>query len=275
MGLKYMDFAGNKGSINQEGIPPLDDYAIDVNNLSMADQTVDYTDLIKDDVFIGSTPYETINECLHNQFNDYINLEDSNNYVDIFYDQLHASYEFIHSDDEEEHPMEKIEALDILHERFLNDIHDLFISRLSITIADLEDVVVSSIDKDEIEFIIRRLYEFFILGARNNFKVVIAMDIQKRMNINTSDDELYFRELENQLMNYSPLIKVVDPIQFLKYRGDEEITELYETGKVVGNFLRKYTPKLYQNDEYKVELINYITTIEQFKEDMNNGGSAT
>lgn len=272
-----MDFIENKSIINQEGgnPPPLDDYAVSIDDLSLADQAIDYSDLIQEDVFIGSIPYDAIEEYLDNQFDDYINLEDSKNYVDIFYDQLHASYETIHSDDEEEHPQEKIEALDMLHEKFLNKINDLFKSRLSITIADLEDVVVSSVDRDEMEFIIRRLYEFFILGARNNFKVVIAMDIQKRMNINTADDELYFRELENQLTNYSPLIKVVDPMQFLKYRGDEEITELYETGKVVGNFLRKYTPKLYQNDEYKVELVNYITTIEQFKEDMNGGGSTT
>ena len=61
-------------------------------------------------------------------------------------------------------------------------------------------------------------------------------------------------------------------MEFLKYRGDQEIIQFFENGKVVGNFLRKYTPKLYQNEEFEVELINYITMVQQSKEEVFNNG---
>jgi hypothetical protein len=40
--------------------------------------------------------------------------------------------------------------------------------------------------------------------------------------------------------------------------GGNEVLELYEASKVVGNFLKKYSPKLYANEEFKMELVSYI-----------------
>jgi hypothetical protein len=35
---------------------------------------------------------------------------------------------------------------------------------------------------------------------------------------------------------------------------------MYREGKVVGNFLLKYSPKLYQNELFQIELVNHITS---------------
>lgn len=262
-------------NINQEGINPLDGMAVDVQDLSYADQPTDYSEMVEEDIFLGDTPYDVIIEGITNQFNDYINISDPTNYVDIFYNQLNASYESINSDEEEDHPIEKIEALDRIYEKFLNEINDLFKLRLTLVIIDLDDGEISSSDKDELEFIIRRLYEFFILDARNNFKVAISSDILHKANNFMSDSDVeYFKKINTLLdTNYTPLIRGMSPKEFIEYQGDNEIIDLFEDGKVSGNFLRKYSPKLYQNEEFRVELINYITMIQQFKDDVLSGES--
>ena len=67
---------------------------------------------------------------------------------------------------------------------------------------------------------------------------------------------------------YTPLLTMT-PTEFLKYRGDDDITDLFENGVVSGNFLIKYSPKLYANDEFQVELINHIVMIQTMEEDNN------
>lgn len=249
-----------------ENLPPPDD---PLNDQSNADQTIDFSELIAQEAFIGEMSLDTIIEGIQAQFSDYINLEDKTNYVDIFYDQLHASYEAIASDDADGDENEYREVLDGIQQSFLNAMADLFKLRLTLTIIPLED---DDPDNDgEIEFIIRRLYEFFILDARKNFKIVIARDINHRIKSKIDDDKEYYNVVNELLQLYTPLVTGVTPEQFLQYRGAEDITGFFNDGKVVGNFLRKYTPKLYQNDEFQCELITYITMTEQFKEDIVNG----
>ena len=129
-----------------------------------------------------------------------------------------------------------------------------------------------SLDYDDLEFIIRRLYEFFILGAKNNFKVVIATDINARFKDVTEDDNAYFKQLQELMLLYSPLLTSIKPTEFLKIRGDMEIAELFDNGQVVGNFLRKYSPKFYQNEEFQVEVINYVTMTGQLGKELADGG---
>lgn len=235
--------------------------------LSTADTPITYSDNIRETAFIGDTPFEAIIEGIETQFNDYISMEDKTNYVDLFYDQLHASYEAATSDTETFQDEIK-EILDDINQKFIDKMVELFKNRLTLSITDIES---ESINLDELEYIFRHLYEFFILGARNNFKVAIANDV--KINIgNITDPKEYFKTLRNMIKNYSPLITTFGPMEFLKYRGDSDIIDLFEDGKVVGNFLRKYSPKLYQNEEFEVELINDITMIQQIKQEVFNNG---
>lgn len=226
----------------------------------------DYADLIRNQAFIGEYPIDAIKEGITDQFDDYINIEDHTNYLDVFYTQMHTSRNAVSLDDGEEHPTEITEALDGIQEEFINFMADMFRDRFTITIADIEEGSMHSPDN---EFILRRLYEFFILGAKNNFKAVIAADILPKVQ-NIQDDREYFRRVQELVDLNSPLITSVGPMDFLKLRNDVEIIEMFENGKIAGNFLRKYSPKFYQNEEFLVEVINHITMIQQFKTDLVN-----
>lgn len=244
---------------NQQGTLPVDD------PINESESTIQYTHLIEEHAFLGIYPFAVILEGIQKQFEDYINMDDTTNYVDIFFTQLRDSYHAVESNDSEEHPMEIREVLDRLYKQFITTISDLFNIRLTITMMHVEE---ENIDDSDLEFIIRRLYEFFILSAKNNFKVVITTDVMSIIKDIGDDDKEYFKTLQGAMDRYSPLLTTITPTQFLQYRGDQEVYELFESGIVTGNFLRKYTPKLYQNDEFQVELINYITMVHQFKKDV-------
>ncbi len=70
------------------------------------------------------------------------------------------------------------------------------------------------------------------------------------------------------LSNYTPIITVMGPQEFLRNCNDsDKVINLIESGRVTGNFMRKYSPRLYQNEEFECEIIAYITSvIELYKE---------
>ena len=80
---------------------------------SYADQAMDYNDLIKESVFKGETPFQVIIEGLTEQFDDYINVEDRTNYVDVFFNQYHDSVNAILTEDADDHPEERKEIINI------------------------------------------------------------------------------------------------------------------------------------------------------------------
>lgn len=250
---------GDNKNKNQQGDFPVDD------PISESESTIQYTHLIEENVFIGIYPFTVILEGIQKQFEDYINMEDTTNYVDVFFNQLRNSYNAIEFDDGEEHPVEKREVLDKIYGQFVSTINNLFNVRVAINMMHVEE---ENIFDPDLEFIIRRLYEFFILGAKDNFKVVITTDVIPILKGIGDDDNHFFRTLQGALDRYSPLLTTVTPMQFIKYRGDQEIYDLFESGRVTGNFLRKYTPKLYQNEDFQVDLVNYITMVHQFKQDV-------
>lgn len=221
-------------------------------------QITDFSQLINEHAFLGEYPAQTIFEGIQTQFEDYINISDKTNYVDIFFNQMDISLEattLVY----EEHPKETKDVLLALYHQFVDHLRNLFETRLTITIPELVSDTVCS---EDLEYIIRRLYEFFILDARNNFKVVISKDLNKQLDKGAND---YFQQIQELINNtYSPLITSITPAEFLRYRGDTEIINLFENSQVVGNFLRKYSPKLYQNEEFSIELVNYITSVKEF-----------
>jgi len=248
---------------DQQGINPADSSQ---NDISDDGSYSNYLEQIKERAFLG-VPIETLFEDITTQFEDYINLENSTNLVDVFYNQLDLSYDKVINDASEIYPNEIKEYLDSIHQRFVDMMRNLFKSRLTIAITDLEGEMIN---REDLEYIIRRLYEFFIIGAKTNFKVVIAKDISSNIDSLKGEEEEYFKTLQGLIDNYSPLITTITPTQFLQYRGDQEIFDLFENGRVTGNFLRKYSPKIYQNEEYVVDLINYITMTDRFKKSMED-----
>jgi hypothetical protein len=226
------------------------------------DKPVDRSDIIQDRAFRGEYSYDTIIEGITNQMSDYMNLEDDTDYVSEFYNQFYDSYDFILNDDQEEYKDDAIEYIFGLKDKFTDFIRIIMEKRLNISIDE------DKVDAVDMEWTIRHLYEFFIIGARENFKTCISKDVIERIsNDDELDDKEYFQTIDSLMDLYTPLLQMT-PTEFLKYRGDEEVIKLFDTGMVSGNFLRKYSPKLYANEEFKVELINHITMIEQFKDEV-------
>ena len=232
-----------------------------VDDPSEADTVYDYYRIIEKEVFLGDVTYDTIKEKINDQFNEYIILEDKTDYVDIFYDQMNKSLEAIRNNDEEEHPQEKLEALNNINDEFEYMMIELFEKILTVHIRE---------DEIDLERILRIAYRFFILNAKNNFKVVISKDILHKLD-NSLDDKSYNDQIHTLLEEYSPLITCMHADKFIEYTKDEEMKDIFDDMMITGNFLRKYSCKLYQNEEFEVELISYITLLNSFKEEVING----
>lgn len=235
----------------------------------------DYSDLIQVEAFVGEVPFETIKESIKTQFEDYINLEDTTNYLDIFYEQMKKSYELLEDDPSEYRKTEVKEVLTRIKEEFLDFMCEQFETRLDLTISDIDNEI-SNIDN--LEWSIRKIYEYFILNAKNNFKVVIAKDvinrIQEMIDTGLTSADEYFNMITGIIeTNYTPLITTITPTDFLKFSSEKDISDMFENGFITGNFLRKYSPKFYRNEEFQVELINYVTMVISFKKELTKDGN--
>ena len=87
------------------------------------DGYIDYGLMVAESVFLGDMPFVEIINGIKEQFEDYINIEDKTNYVDIFYTQLQESINAT-NDDEEDHPIEINEVLDNMKDTFVNIMKD-------------------------------------------------------------------------------------------------------------------------------------------------------
>lgn len=234
--------------------PKYDDFGYD-----MTEEVHDLSDLLEQSAYVGEYPFDSILEAIEEQFDDYINIEDTTNYVDIFYNQWNDSVRIA-----EEGPDDTNEIMNVLNqikEQFVSKLSQWFEETLTITIMAVDD---ETTEEDEVEIVLRQIYEFFILGARNNFMEVISVDLNGRLPV-VMDDVQHYRLIDELLTEYSPLIRCMTPTKFIQLTGQTQITELYEEGQIAGNFLRKYTCKLYQNEEFKVQLVSQITSIQDLK----------
>jgi len=218
------------------------------------DYLLGFQDVMYERCFVGKVPFKTILESLENQFNDYINLDDKTNYVDIFYSQLEASYKYIEDDigtDVEDYK----NILDRIRQEFYDFISQQFQQRLLVTISELDN---DAIDKDKADYIIRKIYKYFILDARQNFFKFITTDILSKVKTVRLDDDNFQQLVETLLAEYSPMIRPVGPLEFLRSTNGEDIAELLENNEISGNYLKKYSCKLYRNEDFEVEIINEI-----------------
>ncbi|MDE7345558.1 MAG: hypothetical protein K2N48_02320, partial [Muribaculaceae bacterium] len=197
---------------------------------------------------------------------DYIAMEDSIDYVDIFYTQLQESRNIVKTDEDENNHQELLEVLDRIEIGFVDMMAELFKVKLMLTIQEIDS---EDRDYNEIEIILRELYEFFILGAKKNFTQVIAYDVIKRLGDTViTDDREYFNRVQNMMVYYSPLFTEMGPTEFLKSLKADTIIQLFDGLKVTGNFLRKYSPRFYRNEEFQVEVINEATLLYGFRGDV-------
>jgi hypothetical protein len=233
-----------------------------------SESIIDYGELIADRVFLGEYPYHEIVNRIKTQFNDYINMEDTTNYVDIYYQQMWLSCDRVNEDDSETHPQEIRDILTSIKNHFINTMRQLIKDRLNISIFNIEEYGINS---EELQFIFRRIYDFFILGARDNFKAFIASDVSNSLNNIT--DENYMEHLKIVMQKYalSPYSNLTTD-QFLRHIGNPDMIELFERGWVSGNFLVKYSPKFYNNLDFLDEVSDYIRMIRIVRKENIYGG---
>ena len=208
---------------------------------------------LQESIFIGLVPFEVICENLKKQFEDYINMEDENDYVDIFYTQLNASRQRLEEleNDEFSNDTSK-DMLETIHVKFINFLSKLFYERLNLTLITISS---EEYDYDEIEYCFRYLYEVFILHAKSNFKIIIFNELKDSIDLDLDDSD-YFDHIQLLVNDFTSV--TMEPMAFLQLCS-QEVYHMFEDGQVIGNFLKRYTPKLYQNEDFSVELISYIT----------------
>lgn len=234
----------------------LDDYGVPIE-----EEFTDYVDLRTQNLFVGVYPLDTIYDGIEGQFQDYMNIEDSTNYVDIFYVQLANSITAVKDDENEIHKEGLLNKLDDIKEEFVYKVKELFETRLTISILAEDDESTPEVDEQEI--VIRKMYEFFILNARKNFYQAITLHMIGNNNFPEMSDNEFINTIEMKLSEYSPFVTCMTPTSFLNLCNDTDIKEYYEEGKVSGNFLRKYSPKFYQNEDLKVEIITAIMALDE------------
>lgn len=240
-------------TLYQEGATPLGSSSIDDVN-DDEELSADYSDIISRSAFLGEYPFDSIIEGIKGQFQDYIGTKDQLDYVDIFYDQMKASMDELKSDVSEEHPQEILEALTRLKDQFVSTVFELFESYLTVTIKTVDD---ESTEEDEVEVAIRIAYKFFILDARDNFSHVIVKKLYPEV-CTIQDDIEFYNRIDELLRDYDPFVRAITPTEFLQLCDADDIINMYDSGDLIGNFLRKYSAKLYKNESFKINVVNDI-----------------
>ena len=242
-------------------------------------EIVSQVEILMEESFVGKYGHNELLDHIYEQFTNYMNVEDHHNYVSIFYTQFKKS--LIVTWDEDiaytDAPQRR-ECLQLIYDRFTQTLIGLISSKLEISIKGFDENTITS---DDLEFIITRIYEYFILNARRNFKVAISHHVNSLIKVMRTPDDNYFNTVQEMVeTNYNPTITAIAPLEFLRFTGNKELVEMFENHLVVGNFLIRYTPRLYNNPEFTVELINYITAHRDLgsefkklnKEENENGG---
>lgn len=232
--------------------------------ISASDDTEEYSEMIEGNVFIGEYTYSSIIEGLNSQFDDYIGTDDKNNYAEIFYSQWHDSIETFLTDEEEEHPLEIKEALNRILDKFTSYMYAQFRQKLTLTIMAIDEGETNS---EAMEGCIRLLYEYFILDAKKNFKKAISQDIERRIVWTKGDMTDAIKEF---LYDYSGMILVIGPREFLRMTANEDILKLFDDGDITGNFFRRYSPKLYDHPDFESDIIAEIILRHDVKGDFKN-----
>lgn len=221
------------------------------------------------DAWKGDYSLDAIAESIEDQFNTYNNLDDTYNYVKQFYEQLDLSRDVAKYDEtviEDEYSS----TLDKIEDDFIDLLIELFTLRLNIDIVQYDK---DNINYDDMRFYIGNIYEYFILGAKYNFIEAITKDyLNRNKELNLDDDNL-LSKVYTDLEIYSPLL--VDAItcdEFLTYTNAKVIYPIWDGTEITGNFLQKYSPRLYRNDTLRTNIASNIIQNYMLKKGIESHG---
>ena len=209
--------------------------------------TIPFDEMMKYDVLIGTYPINTIKEGIIEQFNDYIVLSDTTDFVSIFYDQYEKSLVLLDADDVVFADMKR-ELLHRIHDEFNEFLANLFVQRIGIGFAD---------DDSYSDGMLLTLYQYFILGAKENFLNVIVSSILDLARLFPYEGKIFLSHIDGMLHQFDPYIHMTID-RFIAKTGNDDIQQLFDDQVVTGNFLNKYSAKLYLHEDFRVEIINEI-----------------
>ena len=150
-------------------LPPLDeDEEIEAGQMT-------YNFLLEDTVFFCDYPLLDLEQRIEEQFTNLIDMEDDTNFFQIALNGFKYSLEVIEVEFDE-YTLERREILRNKYQQFINFMVDLIERKLTISIPDYETALLS---RQEVEFLIEKIYHFFVLKGRKNFKKVIAKQLEK------------------------------------------------------------------------------------------------
>lgn len=219
--------------------------------------------LLQDTVFFGDYPLEDLKLRIKEQFENYISMEDDSNFFEIALNSFQYSLEVIEVEFDE-YTLERKELLSNMYLDFINYIINLIEEHLTVSIPDYETGLLS---RAEAEYIINEVYKYFILKARKNFKKVITNELKGQLKSLEDNATKYLEKAQEIILNYGGIITQVSLPQFLQITKAEQIYELYENGQIIGNFLRRYSPRLYKHPDYLVEILNQLMIQLYFKDE--------
>lgn len=237
-------------------LPPLDED----EQIEAGEMTYNY--LLEDTVLFCDYPLLDLEKRIEEQFTNLIDMEDDSNYFQIAMEAFQYSFEVINVEFDE-YTVERKEILRNKYFQFMNFMVDLIDRKLTIGIPDYETGILS---RQEIEYIIDKIYRFFILNARKNFKKVITFDLSHHLKQYENNPTEYLEKAQELIQNYYAIITTIDCETFLKILKETEIFDLYESGIINGNFLRLYSARLYRHPDFVVEILNQLMINLYFKD---------
>ena len=219
--------------------------------------------LLQDTVFFGYYPIDDLKLRIKEQFENYITMEDDTNFFEIALNSFQYSLEVINVEFDE-YTLERKELISNMYLDFINYIIELIETNLTISIPNYE---LGLLTRTETEYILNEIYKYFILKARKNFKKVITAELKGQLESLEQNPTKYLEKAQEIIMNYGGLISQVDIEQFLQITKAETIYDLYDSGEIIGNFLRRYSPRLYRHPDYLVEILNQLMIQLYFKDE--------
>lgn len=238
-------------------LPPLDED----EQIEAPQMNFEY--LLEDTVFFCDYPLLDLEQRITEQFSNLIDLEDDTDFFQVALNGFKYSLEVINTEFDE-YTLERREILRNKYFQFINFMINTIEEKLTISIPDYETGLIS---RQETEYLIEKLYRFFVLKARKNFKKVIAKQLEKQLKPYEEDATKYLEKAQELIQDYFAIITTIDCETFLRTLNEQEIWDLYENGVIAGNFLRRYSARLYRHPDFVVEILNQVMIDLYFKND--------
>ena len=217
-------------------------------------EIVSFQDALRSTVFFSDYDLDVLEEFIEDQFTNYTKGEDTTNYFEDTIQAFKYSEEVIEVEFDE-YTQERRQALTEMYDEFIDFMVLLIEKKLKISIPDYEP---ERLPKEDLEYIIDEIYKFFILNARKNFRTFITNSVIEELSDELiKDSGEYYNRATEVIQNYFSILPIT-PEEFLLKLKQDQLLELYSDGRIAGNFLQKYSPKLYRHDDLLVDILTQI-----------------